>query len=132
MRRLNSLVLCVAVFACGGNDSPSGASTSTDLSGTWDATYTVPGLSIGAVFQLSQTNSAVTGTYVVSGGAPTGNVTGTVSGDQITFRFDQNQPCPGTFNGTGTISNGGRRITGSYSGSDCSGSLAPTFVADKR
>lgn len=136
--RIRARVCCAIVAvgfltaaACGGGDSPSGAS-SVNLTGTWDATYTFTGFSVGSAITLTQSGNNLTGTYVVSGGFPTGQVTGTVSGNNVTFHFAQDPPCLGTFNGSGTLSNNARRITGSYTGSDCSGSLSPTFVANKR
>ena len=59
---------------------------------------------------------------------------GCPDGQQGTFAFTINQttPCTGSFTGTGSIKNGGTRLTGTYSGaSSCTGAVNASFVVNR-
>ena len=110
-----------------------------NLTGTWNATLTVTGgvqapvgTQLTATFTIAQTGSTITGTFSTGGGF-SGSLSGTVSGQTFSLTITQGAPCPGTFTGAGTApsSNTQNQMTGSYSGSDCNGTLAVDFVAPK-
>jgi hypothetical protein len=136
-------ILALTILSCGGGGgggdgnnpmTPSDA----NVAGTWDALMTVtggvqapPGFQFTATFTLAQTGSSVTGTFATEGGL-SGQISGSVSGTSINFTITQGEPCSGSFTGIGGVSGSGAQINGSYSGSDCNGSLSASFVANKR
>ena len=119
-----------------------------NLTGTWNVTLTVTGgvqAPVGTqftqTFSIVQTGSSFTGTFSTVGGF-SGSLSGTVSGQtflgqtfSLTVTLTQGPSCPGTFTGAGTASlallSSFSTMTGSYSGSDCNGTLAVDFVATK-
>ncbi len=134
------LVLCA--LACGGGGGGGSddiiSPPNSNVTGTWDALMTVTGgsqlpagIQFTATFTLAQSGTAVSGTFATEEGL-SGSISGSVSGSVITFTITQGSPCPGTFDGAGTISSSSDAIAGSYSGSDCNGTLQATFTAIKR
>jgi hypothetical protein len=127
------------ILACGdGDDSgPTSPEGGYDLSGAWLATITItggeqmpPGTQYNASMSLNQSGNDVTGNFTL-GGSLTGQISGTLNGSEFTFTLTQNAPCPGTFNGSGTVGYPGERITATYTGSDCNGSVEADLVATK-
>lgn len=81
--------------------------------------------------RIIQEGSSISGTFVVDNGG-SGNPSGRVSGSSISFNVDQQNPCDGSYSGSGSISEGASEISGSYSGSDCNGTLQADLDAVKR
>lgn len=119
-----------------------------DVTGTWDASYVIAGAAGDTAssppdtaagspadytgsFTLAEADGTLSGTYVTSVGR-SGQISGTVSGGTVNLTLAQSQPCPGTFSGQAQLADGGRRMTGSYRGSDCEGPRQVEFRARKR
>ncbi len=111
------LVVCVVVTcvaACGGNSvAPSEVSTTMNVAGTWNGTF---GSSNNPTQQvklvLTQSGSAVTGSWDSSSVSWTGQVSGAVSGSSFSGQF--------TFSGTaanGTVCTGMANVSGSVTAS---------------
>jgi hypothetical protein len=110
----------------------SGGVPNVNVSGTWDALLTSGNQQAAATFTLSQNGTSVTGTAFVVGGSGGSSLTGVVQGQAFTFTSVQSAPCPGTFYGTGIVNAAANQMTGSYSGSSCSGPFSASFTATKR
>jgi len=131
-----AFLAALALMACSGSSSPSAPNTSpAQIAGSWDVAVTVTGgtelargTQYGAQFFLTQSGSQVTGGFNAGAGTG-GSVLATVSGSQVSFTLTQQQPCAGTFTGTGTVARNDSTITGSYSGTDCNGTLNANWVA---
>jgi hypothetical protein len=66
-------------------------------------------------------------------GGTAGSVKGTISASGIReWTARQLQPCEGEFGGVAVIESGGDKLTGSYLGSDCNGSLTASFVVHRQ
>ena len=125
-----------ASLGCGSSDSLTGATP--NVHGTWDATMTVtggtqasPGTEFTVTFDLNQTGTEVYGTFSTQGGAD-GIVTGSVSGMTVTGSATQAPACAGSYDFVGTVDASGTSMTGTFDGSDCSGTLQATFTATKQ
>ena len=123
-------------FGCGDSDSVTGASP--NAHGTWAAMMTTtggtqapPGTQFTVTFDFVQGGADVVGTYSTQGGA-TGILTGTISGQTLTFDASQSPPCDGNYDGVGTMNTESTSMSGTYSGSDCFGTLQATFTATKQ
>jgi hypothetical protein len=112
-----ALIVCVVVTcvsACGGNSvAPSEVSTTMNVAGTWNGTI---GSSNNPTQQvklvLTQSGSAVTGSWDSSSVSWAGQVSGAVSGTSFTGQF--------TFSGTaagGTVCTGTANVIGSVTAS---------------
>ena len=142
MKRL-ALLAVIAVFVlvgCGGGGGDSSGSAPVpptgDVTGTWDVSITATGgnqVSLGshwtAIITAVQSGSSVSGTWVtsISGG---GQVSGSVSGDNFDMTLAETSPCVGTYQGIGMVN--GNQMSGTYTGSDCFGTLQASFTATKR
>ena len=131
------MIFGALLSGCGGDDDD-GMTGDVNVTGTWDAVMTVTGgtqapagMQFTAVLTLAQSGSSVTGTFRTEGGL-SGQVSGSVSGQFLSFTLSQGYPCSGTFRGSGTVNDLGTRFPGSYSGSDCHGTLEASVVATKR
>lgn len=82
-----------------------------------------------AVITAVQSDSSVSGTRVTSVGGG-GQVTGSISGDNFNMTIAETSPCIGTYNGVGMVN--GNQISGTYSGTDCYGTLQASFTGSKR
>ena len=135
---LFGLAAAVALGCGGGGDDGLTGTQDVNVTGTWDAIVTVTGgtqlpegTEFGAVLVITQSGTTATGTSVAEGGF-VGQLSGTISGRSLEFTITQGDPCPGSFSGTATVNGSNTRMSGSYSGSDCNGSLQATLVATKR
>ncbi|MBN2103735.1 hypothetical protein JW835_06820 [bacterium] len=107
-----------------------------DLTGNWNIIITVTGgnqLPSGTQFNaqiiLEQNEDGeVVGIITMEGGL-TAHFSGDVSGNEFSFKIKQDAPCQGTFKGNGMITENGDKISGSYSGTDCNGSMEADFVS---
>ena len=132
MKRLAMLfVACFFLGACGGGGGGSSSTPapppSVDGTGIWTGTVTssVSGTVTGTL-NVTQTGASVTGNYITSNGA-FGNVSGTVSGNTISFTITPSQAgCTGTLSGTGVVttpSSGQPTMSFNYIGSTTCGGL---------
>src|SRR5512135_1640598 len=149
MHRLAVLtVMAVFVLAgCwGGGDgkgTPAPIPPTVDVTGTWDASLTIIGgtsfLPIGytwnGVFTMDQSDNTVFNTVSGTFSTPiggTGQISGTVSGDEVSFTSTQGTFCSGFFNGFALVNSSSDQMSGTYSGVDCSGTLQASFTATKK
>ena len=134
------LFICFAI-GCGGGGGDGGVGAlppTVDVTGTWDAMMTATGgtsVPVGSqwivVLTVIQSGSTVSGTFSSSNGG-SGQVSGSVSGDDFSFTANQGPPCVGTFNGFGMVNATGNQVNGTYSGAECNGTLQSSFTGSKR
>ncbi len=138
-RLVLGLVVTLALLTgCGGGSSDGGGmGDHTDVTGTWDVTFTVTGGNVVPVGQryngtlmLVQTGMDVTGTFPTPGGS-SADLEGMVVGQALTFTITEDPPCSGTAMGDGTIDASFNRIDGTTSGTDCNGTVEADFVAKR-
>ena len=110
----NRLVPTAVAFATGPIPDISGTYAGTVSGANTDGSGVFSG---PAAFQFVQTGAAITGTWSSSAGndPATGTVNGTINGSVVTITFTETAPCPDSFTGSGTITNGGASISGSFS-----------------
>jgi len=109
----------------------SGGTRAPGLNGTYSGDIT--GNTQGRVFTgritftVVQQGDQVVGTFTTNLGT-TGTVKGVLTENGIReWTARQLQPCLGEYGGVAVIEAGGSRLTGSYVGSDCGGSLTASF-----
>jgi len=142
---MKRIVLCgvfvaalLASLGCGGG-SDSVTSTPPSATGTWAATLTATGgtqLPNGAQFTATLVLVQIApdlweGTYSTQGGS-TGTIFGQLTGYTFTFSTFEGGPCGGVFDGVGTLNGSSTGMSGTYAGSDCTGTLQATFVAARQ
>jgi hypothetical protein len=112
---------CVGVFN-GTWTATKASGPEVNLTGTWRSTFQSSLVSrTDGTLVLTQSGSAVTGTYSLVNGA-TGSVSGTVIGRMLTFKLTQTTAgCAGTFTGHGAVMAAPELLTYFYTGSDCLG-----------
>ncbi len=87
----------------------------TSLNGTYSGTVTYNGQKAAMTMVSSQTATQVSGTYTISGAInENGNISGTVIGLIYSFTLRRLQPVIGNFSGSVDLSNGDKKITGTY------------------
>ena len=133
---LTLLATLMVLASCGGG-SDMVSTPAINIAGSWNATMTSTGGSelpvgtqYGVAFTLTQNGGSVSGTWASGGGAG-GTISGTISDNNFTFTGASPSPCVGSFSGTGTVNGTSTSISGAYSGSDCNGTFAVSFVASK-
>jgi hypothetical protein len=108
-----------------------------DIAGDWLASISARRSAGADGFQaqltLEQVGVRVKGPFETAGtasGAPVGGeLKGAVAGRELQFTLTQWSPCNGSFFGSARVSTNGLRMSGSYSGSDCGGTLRADFQA---
>lgn len=122
---LHTVILALAVSACGGSSSSAtgGAPTSPTpspspltLGTTWSGTFSDSDGAGTMRWRIStQAGSSFSATLTVTQNDQTGsgNLTGTLAADQVTFRFAIDG-CPNSCLGTGNASVSGSTIAGTY------------------
>lgn len=149
MHRLAVLTV-IAVFVLagcwGGGDgggTPARMPPSVDVTGTWDASLTIiagesflpVGYTWTGVFTMDQSDNTVFNTVSGTFSTPIGGIgqiSGYVSGDEVSFTSTQGTICSGFFNGFALVNAASNQMSGTYSGVDCSGTLQASFTATKR
>lgn len=130
--RIMRIVLYVAICAgllmgfnaCGGSASTPGAAPTSPtpspapitLTGTWSGTFSDSDGAGTMRWQIStQTGNSFSATLMVSQNDQTGSgtLTGTLTADQVTFRFAIDA-CPNSCSGNGNASVSGSTISGTY------------------
>jgi len=103
------------------HESKKGQSSHGPLSGTWYGTYRDRGGAGQITLVLVQKGGEVHGVFRLQGGPP-GSLEGKVAGHRGTFVLRSTwERCPGS--GEGTVRIDGTRLTGSYRGGDCRGTM---------
>lgn len=130
------LVALGLAAACAANPKPGEPGYAYNVQGIYSSSYVVEGTAYEGTTEFD----------IVPGGAVTGNfsldrpvrilgdVTGTVTGDTLSFSgtYTQEAGCDGTLNGTGTIAAGGARVEGPFEVDDsCGGLLKGTFAFER-
>ncbi|MCX6349279.1 MAG: hypothetical protein NTV79_07260 [Candidatus Aureabacteria bacterium] len=116
-----TILLSLTAISCsGGGGGGSGDDPKTGIiSGTWEGTFSTSLVDTSSLtMTVSQDGNEFSGTY--SGADFSGSLTGTITGNTITFDLDPSPDCPGDFDGSGAIS--GSSLTLTFSGADCLGS----------
>jgi hypothetical protein len=93
------------------------------VQGTFIGSYTAtvqPGVVFQGVLQLTQNGSTVSGTLTTNAGR-SATISGTVSGSRITATFTYTDSCHGSSSSTADLTDGGTRLVGNYTTSDCLG-----------
>lgn len=90
-----------------------------NITGTWHGTYSATHIATTSItFTLVQNGTTLSGTFFASNGA-SGNMQGTIDGSSISFSMTATSSCPGTYNGTATVSE--NMMNANFSGTDCLG-----------
>jgi len=137
MSRLDFLTACLAAAlvvlpACDGDGSA--PAPPSDYTGTWVGDYTVsvqPGVTYQGTMLVTQSGNSITGTLSTSAGR-TADVSGTISGRQLTATFTYTDGCVGGATVTAQLSVDLQTVTGAYQSNDCLGSYSGTFVLSKQ
>ena len=125
-------LLCCAAQGCGEDDGTSPAAV--DLAGRFVGAYTAsnePGLEYLAALNLTQSQNWVFGNLATDA-MRTAKVSGSVSRGQLTMAMDFIDACSGSGSAVASILDGGLRLEGSYSASDCNGEYTGTFSLEKK
>jgi hypothetical protein len=123
-----TLLAVIAMFVligCGGgggdSSGPAPVPATVVVTGTWDVSITSfggtqvsPGFHWTAVITAVQSGSSASGTWVTSVGGG-GQVSGSVSGDDLDMTLAETSPCVGSYHGVGMVN--GNQMSGTYTGS---------------
>jgi hypothetical protein len=104
------------------------------LNGTYIGNYTAtarPGTVYEAVFQLTQNGSTVVGT-ITSNGGRSGNVNGVVVRNRVDATMIFTDSCGGRASAIIDIVDGGRKLVGNYTATDCLGTYSGGFVLNRQ
>jgi hypothetical protein len=129
MRRASLIVFLLAVACSSDSTSPA-----TSVQGTYIGAYTAtvqPGVVYQGVLQLTQSGSSISGTLTTNAGRAA-TVTGSVSGTRITATFTYTDACQGSSSSTADVTNGGTRLVGNYTTSDCLGQYSGGYNLTKQ
>jgi hypothetical protein len=127
---LGTFVLACALGGCGGQSTSS--PTSVSVNGNYSGTIQDSFYGAGSIqLTLSQTGGSLMGTYQDAfpavGAASGGSLTGTVNnGVSLSATLTPGNPTICPFNLTGSITNGGAAISGTYSAFNCTGTETGT------
>ena len=115
------------IILAGCGDDTTEPSAPVDVTGKWNSTGTdANGSGFTFILTLTQSGTTVTGTGQILNVA-TGTISGTVSGNKLTFQFTLPASCTGTLNGTATLS--GSQLNGSFGGTtQCMGTVQASFL----
>lgn len=134
-KTLLSAAVSLALCACGGDsDGGNGPSGALNIAGTFIGDYTAtvdPGTVYQGVLQLSQSGSNVSGTLTTNAGR-SANVSGSISGTNLTATFTFTDGCSGSASTTADITSSATRLTGNYTANDCLGGYTGGFILDKQ
>jgi hypothetical protein len=138
MKRATPLGLTLALFlylgACAGNPGPGEAGYPYNLNGSYSGEVVVEGEAFSLTFDVeTRAEGSIRGTYAVTSPVSmSGQVTGAVVADSVSFRLSYTNPmdgCGGTFDGTGVVEEGGDAFSGRARVNDsCGGYLSGTFA----
>jgi hypothetical protein len=78
---------------------------------------------------LTEYLGTLSGSFSITGAYGSGSVSGTVTGSTVSFVLHQTAPCAGTFTGTATFD--GDRLTGSFSGAGCRGTVTASLEVNR-
>jgi hypothetical protein len=114
------------IILAGCGDDTTGPATPVDVTGSWTAAGTdANGSGFTLILTLEQSGTTVTGTARIIN-VITGTITGSVSGNKLTFQFTMPSNCSGALSGTATASGG--QLNGSFGGTTaCMGTVSASF-----
>lgn len=131
---LSSVVVAglAAALACAANPKPGEPGYAYNLQGVYASSYTVDGTAYEGTTELATgAGGAVTGDFSLERPVRiVGEVTGTVTGDSLSFTgtYTQSGGCDGTVSGSGAIAEGGVSVEGPLHVDDsCGGALEGSF-----
>ncbi len=134
---LSSYGCAVLLMSCGAAASTNPGGPPAQVGGRWLANMTVTagtefpnGTTFSAFITVTQSGSALNGSFGIQGGYQ-GTVTGTVVANGVSFTLMPDPPCGGSFSGHGTVAANDSTMAGSYSGSDCGGSVSATISTSR-
>lgn len=78
---------------------------------------------------INQNGINLSGDYRAHSDTIAGTLTGSVGTNSFNLAFSQTRPCNGSFTATGTVND--KTLTGTFSGSDCSGNQTGSFTASR-
>jgi hypothetical protein len=121
--RFGATALAALLVGCAGTPGPGDPGYPYNASGEYTGAFVVEGQTVNATMQLETApGGAVTGSFRVSSMGIRGEITGTVTGDQLTFEAAYRNPesgCDGVAAVTATIGEGGESLEGSLSVYEC-------------
>jgi hypothetical protein len=119
---------------------PTSAVTSTPtqsllaLTGTYIGNYTAtvqPGAVYEGVFQITQNGNTIVGSVTTNSGR-TANMLGTLAGNRITATMTFTDACGGRASAVIDITQGGQRLVGNYTATDCLGTYSGGFILNRQ
>lgn len=132
----SALVLSMVILVgCSDSEAPLALNQAPEavIEGYWVGQANVTGGSmdpVGSRFNLAMTvaqvGNGVTGMVLNEDGSEL-SLAGTVKGQDLSFTLTKSTPCAGKFTGSGTAMHGDTELIGSYSGSDCRGTISADF-----
>ena len=139
IRRARCLVLAASTLALascsagsGPQSSPPPAAAEVDLTGDWtfsaNARRDEGSDRVRGQLRLDQKGDSVRGPFETEATVG-GELNGFVAGRELELTLKQWAPCAGSFSGSAKVSSDGLRMSGSYSGTDCEGSVEADFQA---
>lgn len=125
------LALVLVLVACSDNGGPNAA----EIEGTWAGSYTntaAPGVVFEGVLQLSQERTEITGTLTTNAGRSATITNGQVDEDQFSATMEYTDQCAGTLETTADIVDGGSRLVGNYTSTDCVGTTSGGYNLERQ
>jgi hypothetical protein len=113
---------------------PAAGQTTFTLTGTFIGNYTAtaqPGAVYEGVFQITQNGNTIVGSITTNSGR-TGNMLGTIAGSRINATMTFTDACGGRASAVIDITQGGQRLVGNYTASDCLGTYSGGFVLNRQ
>lgn len=131
-------ILAAAVTApgCAANPEPGDPGYAYNVDGAYEVEFDVDAeVYLGEVEVSTGPGGAVEGEFLTESPATVvGEFTGQVVGDRLSFQGPyavQEAGCEGTIDGSGTIAEGGERVTGDFATEGACGTLFGTFVFER-
>jgi hypothetical protein len=121
------MALAILIAACAGTPGPGDPGYAYNATGEYAGDFVVDGQPVSGTLQLETApGGAVTGSFRVPDLGLRGQITGSVTGDQLTFEATYHNPesgCDGFATSTATIGEGGVAIEGPLSVEECGQSM---------
>lgn len=136
MSRALPILVLAALAACAANPRPGEPGYPYNVSGTYDATFTVDGDPYtGTLEAATGPGGAVTGSFRVVGDVTaSGSFTGTLAGDSLSWSGPYTLAevdCPGLVSGRGTVDQGGESFSGDLHVEGCDAVYEGGYTASR-